>query len=90
MTNPKLSGYAVWAGAKSTKKLDSIHKVQVECIGKGKAHKKFDFRAQEGLVASVQANWSVEMEIYPKTPHNGIFLNALHKCSNSLDLSWKL
>ncbi len=44
------------------KKLYSIHESQVECIGKGKARKKFEFGTKVGLVTSAKANWIVGAE----------------------------
>ena len=67
------------------KKLYSIHESQVECIGKGKAHKKFEFGTKVGLVTSAKANWIVGAEAYPGNPYDGHTLkSALQQASKIL------
>jgi transposase IS4 family protein len=58
------------------KKLYSIHEPQVECIGKGKAHKKFEFGTKVGLVTSAKSNWIVGAEAYPGNPYDGHTLKS--------------
>ncbi len=58
------------------KKLYSIHEPQVECIGKGKAHKKFEFGTKVGLVTSAKTNWIVGAEAYPGNPYDGHTLKS--------------
>ncbi len=58
------------------KKLYSIHEPQVECIGKGKVHKKFEFGIKVGLVTSSTSNWIVGAEAYPGNPYDGHTLKA--------------
>jgi len=43
-------------------KLYSVHEPKVECIGKGKAHKKFEFGTKVGLVTTAKTNWIVGAE----------------------------
>lgn len=57
-------------------KLYSIHEPQVECIGKGKAHKKFEFGTKVGLVTSSRSNWIVGVEAYPGNPYDGHTLKS--------------
>ena len=57
-------------------KLYSIHEPQVECIGKGKAHKKFEFGTKVGLVTSAKSNWIVGAEAYPGNPYDGHTLKS--------------
>ena len=67
------------------KKLYSIHESQVECIGKGKAHKKFEFGTKVGLVTSAKANWIMGAEAYPGNPYDGHTLkSALQQASKIL------
>ena len=67
------------------KKLYSIHESQVECIGNGKAHKKFEFGTKVGLVTSEKANWIVGAEAYPGNPYDGHTLkSALQQASKIL------
>jgi len=60
------------------KKLYSIHEPQVECIGKGKAHKKFEFGTKVVFVTSSKSNWIVGAEAYPGNPYDG------HKLKSAL------
>lgn len=43
----------------------------MECIGKGKAHKKFEFGTKVDFVTSSRSNWIVGAEAYPGNPHDG-------------------
>ena len=54
----------------------SIHEPEVECIGKSKAHKKFEFGTKVGLVTSSRSNWIVGAEAYPGNPYDGHTLKA--------------
>lgn len=67
------------------KKLYSTHESQVECIGKGKAHKKFEFGTKVVLVTSAKANWIAGAEAYPGNPYDGHTLkSALQQASKIL------
>ena len=57
-------------------KLYSIHEPQAECIGKGKAHKEFEFGTKVGLVTSSKSNWIVGAEAYPGNPYDGHTLKS--------------
>lgn len=57
-------------------KLYSVHEPQVECIGKGKAHKKFEFGTKVGLVTSAKTNWIVGAEAYSGNPYDGHTLKS--------------
>ncbi len=57
-------------------KLYSIHEPQIECISKGKAHKKFEFGTKVGLVTSSRSNWIVGAEAYPGNPYDGHTLKS--------------
>jgi len=57
-------------------KLYSVHEPQVECIGKGKAHKKFEFGTKVGLVTTAATNWIVGAEAYPGNPYDGHTLKS--------------
>lgn len=66
------------------KKLYSIHEPHVECIAKGKAHKKFEFGTKVGLVTSAKSNWIVGAEAYPGNPYDG------HTLKSALEQTTKL
>ena len=63
-------------GKSDKNKLYSIHEPQVECIGKGKAHKNFEFGIKVGLVTSSKKNWIVGAEAYPGNPYDGHTLKS--------------
>jgi len=48
----------------------------VECIGKGKTHKKFEFGTKVGLVMTAKTNWIVGAEAYPGNPYDGHTLKS--------------
>lgn len=48
----------------------------MECISKGKAHKKFEFGTKVGLVTSSKSNWIVDAEAYPGNPYDGHTLKS--------------
>lgn len=67
-------------------KLYSVHEPQVECIGKGKAHKKFEFGTKVGLVSTSKHNWIVGAQAYPGNPYDGHTLSqALAQTIRLLD-----
>ncbi|OQA86892.1 MAG: hypothetical protein BWY31_01109 [Lentisphaerae bacterium ADurb.Bin242] len=65
-------------------KLYSIHEPQVECIGKGKAHKKFEFGTKVGLVTTAKTNWIVGAEAYPGNPYDGHTLKSVLEQTSKL------
>lgn len=72
-------------------KLYSVHEPQVECIGKGKAHKKFEFGVKVGLVTTSRTNWIVGAEAYPGNPYDGHTLKqALAQTSRLLGTEPKM
>ncbi|WP_176014048.1 transposase [Victivallis sp. Marseille-Q1083] len=78
--DPKLLelGERLFNQKKSDKrKLYSIHEPQVECIGKGKAHKKIEFGTKVGLVTSAKTNWIVGAKAYPGNPYDGHTLKSV-------------
>jgi transposase, IS5 family len=60
----------------SEKKLYSVHETEVECIGKGKAHKKYEFGVKVGLVSTSRRNWIVGAQAFPGNPYDGHTLTA--------------
>lgn len=52
-------------------KLYSVHEPQVECICKGKAHKKYGSGVKAGLVTSSRSNWIVGARAFPGNPYDG-------------------
>jgi IS5 family transposase len=60
-------------------KLYSLHAPEVECIGKGKAHKKYEFGVKAGIVTTHKSNFVVGVQALPGNPYDG------HTLSKSLD-----
>ena len=55
----------------SKKKLYSLHMPEVECIAKGKAHKKYEFGCKVGLVSSLKGNFILGMQALHDNPFDG-------------------
>ena len=53
------------------KKVYSLHAPEVECIAKGKAHKKYEFGCKASLVSTNGSNWIVGADAYHGTPYDG-------------------
>lgn len=56
-------------------KLYSIHEPDVECISKGKAHKKYEFGCKVGFVTTSKGNWIVGVDAFHGNPYDGHTLN---------------
>lgn len=57
-------------------KLYSIHEPQVECIAKGKAHKRYEFGCKVGFTTSAKGNWILGARAFPGNPYDGHTLAA--------------
>ena len=57
-------------------KLYSIHAPEVECIAKGKAHKKYEFGVKVSVATSTCSNFVVGMQSLPGNPYDGHTLTA--------------
>lgn len=60
-------------------KLYSIHEPEVECISKGKVHKRYEFGNKVGFVTTSRGNWIVGVKSFHGNPYDG------HTLSDSLD-----
>jgi IS5 family transposase len=54
-----------------SKKLYSLHESHVECIAKGKAHKRYEFGCKVGLVTSARSNWILGARAFHGSPYDG-------------------
>lgn len=63
----------------SKHKLYSLHAPEVECISKGKAHKRYEFGCKVGLVTSSRDNWVLGIQAFHGNPYDG------HTLSSSLE-----
>ena len=61
------------------KKLYSLHAPEVECIGKGKVHKKYEFGCKVSVVTTSKDNWIVGIEALHNNPFDGHTLKGALK-----------
>ena len=57
-------------------KVYSVHAPEVECIAKGKAHKRYEFGCKVGVASTSKDNWIVGVEDYPGNPYDGHTLKS--------------
>lgn len=60
----------------SKNKLYSIHAPEVECISKGKAHKRYEFGCKVSMVTTSNNNWIVGIEAHHGNPYDGHTLKS--------------
>lgn len=66
-------------------KLYALHAPEVECIGKGKARKPYEFGVKAAVVASHQAGLMLGARSFPGNPYDGHILSAaLEQTTNLL------
>lgn len=58
-------------------KIYSLHAPEVECIAKGKAHKKYEFGVKLGLIATSKKPFILASEALPGNPYDGHRLKEL-------------
>ena len=67
----------------SKNKLYSFHAPEVECISKGKAHKRYEFGVKVGVVTSQRGSWVLGCRSFPGNPYDGDALHSsLEQASN--------
>jgi IS5 family transposase len=60
----------------SKNKLYSIHAPEVECISKGKAHKRYEFGNKVGFVSTSRKNWIIGIMSFHGNPYDGHTLKS--------------
>ncbi len=60
----------------SKNKLYSIHAPEVECISKGKAHKRYEFGCKVSMVTTSKNNWVVAIQAHHGNPYDGHTLRS--------------
>jgi IS5 family transposase len=60
---------------KDKNKLYSCHAPEVECIAKGKAHKRYEFGCKVSVASTSRDNWIVGIQAHHGTPYDGHTLN---------------
>ena len=58
------------------KKLYSLHAPEVDCISKGKVHKRYEFGVKVGLVTTSKQGWVLAAEAYHGNPYDGHTLSS--------------
>jgi IS5 family transposase len=54
-----------------THKLYSLHEPEVQCISKGKAHKRYEFGQKVAVASTNRGNWMVAAQMLPGNPYDG-------------------
>lgn len=54
-----------------THKLYSLHEPDVQCISKGKAHKRYEFGQKVAVATTNRGNWMVTAKLLPGNPYDG-------------------
>jgi IS5 family transposase len=57
-------------------KVYSVHAPEVECIAKGKAHKRYEFGVKVGIVTTSKDNFIIGLRALPDNPYDGHTLKA--------------
>lgn len=65
-------------------KLYSVHEPDVECIAKGKAHKRYEFGCKVGVVTTSRQNWVIGVQALHGNPYDG------HTLESSLEQAQRL
>lgn len=60
----------------SKNKIYSLHALEVECVSKGKAHKRYEFGCKVGLATSSRDNWILGIQAFHGNPYDGHTLSA--------------
>jgi IS5 family transposase len=58
------------------KKLYSLHEPEVQCISKGKAHKRYEFGQKISVTTTNRGNWIVGVDLCEGNPYDGHTLTA--------------
>lgn len=71
----------IWRQKKSDKnKVYSVHEPEVECISKGKAHKRYEFGCKVSVTTTNKTNWVVGAKAVHGRPYDGhTFDDAMHQ-----------
>jgi IS5 family transposase len=72
----------------SKNKIYSIHAPEVECISKGKAHKRYEFGCKVSMVTTSRNNWVVAIQAHHGNPYDGHTLKSSIEKAEEIT-SWK-
>lgn len=59
-----------------SRKLYSLHEPEVQCISKGKAHKRYEFGQKVAIATTNRSNWMVASQLMANNPYDGHTLAA--------------
>ena len=76
LKNLELAEKLLTQSKESKNKLYSIHAPEVECISKGKAHKRYEFGCKVSMVTTSRNNWIVAIEAHHGNPYDGHTLKS--------------
>lgn len=65
-------------------KLYSLHEPEVQCISKGKAHKRYEFGQKVAIATTNQSNWVVASRLMEDNPYDGHTLAATMASAESV------
>src|SRR6056297_1511498 len=68
---------------KDRKKLYSLHEPAVDCISKGKAHKRYEFGTKVTVATTTQGGFVVGMRALPGNPYDG---HTLHEALEQVEI----
>ncbi|MDO8768590.1 MAG: IS5 family transposase [Burkholderiaceae bacterium] len=69
-------------------KLYALHAPEVECIGKGKARKPYEFGVKSAVVVSHQHGLMLGARTFPGNPYDGHILSAVLEQATNLTQDW--
>jgi len=79
-----LAGRVLAQKRMDSKKVYSVHAPEVECISKGKTHKKYEFGVKVGVVTTSREGFVIGMKSLPGNPYDG------HTLSGSIEQAQRI
>ena len=67
-------------------KIYSVHEPHVECIAKGKVHKRYEFGVKAGYVTASKSNWVLGAMALPGNPYDGSTLKQMLEQAEKISL----
>jgi hypothetical protein len=67
----EVSGWIYEQKRKDKNKVYAVHALEVECISKGKAHKRYEFGCKVSVASSSKNNWVMAVDAIHSNPYDG-------------------
>lgn len=67
----EVSGWIYEQKKKDKNKVYAVHALEVECISKGKAHKRYEFGCKVSVASSSKNNWVMAVDAIHTNPYDG-------------------